>query len=225
MDAATVALAVGVAAVEPRERPVLHCTPQSVAVCDARGCWAEFTGTLSYIALGQPLDRRRTAQPYALAAGTGETGMDALLDDRSLELSEHTEHLKQGAAGRSCGIDALYMQIEIDTAGVNFAEERHEVLKRTAQPVNGPGEEHIELAARGVLEQAVELGTFVAAFGPAHAVVDILVDDLPALTRSNLAQCLDLVLGSLAVAGRHARVEGGVSRRRGGLQVRLLSVA
>jgi hypothetical protein len=45
----TVALAVGMTVAEPRQQPVLHCTPQSLAVCDARGCWAEFTGTLSYI--------------------------------------------------------------------------------------------------------------------------------------------------------------------------------
>ena len=135
------------------------------------------------LALGQPLDRGRTAQPYALGAGAGETGMDALLNDRALKLSEHAEHLKQGAAGRRRGIDTLHMQIEIDAVGADLVEERYEVLKRAAQPVNGPGHEHVEFAARGVFEQAIELGALVTAFGAAHAVVDILVDDLPALAR------------------------------------------
>ena len=76
------------------------------------------------LALGQPLNRRRTAQPDALGAGAGETGMDALLDDRALELSEHAEHLKQGAAGRRRGIDALHMKIEIDAVGADLLEER-----------------------------------------------------------------------------------------------------
>ena len=49
---------------------------------------------------GQPLNRGRTTQPHALDPSAGETGMDALLNDRPLELSKHAEHLKQGAAGR-----------------------------------------------------------------------------------------------------------------------------
>jgi hypothetical protein len=40
------------------------------------------------LALGQPLDRGRPAQPHALRAGPGETGVDALLDDRALDLSD-----------------------------------------------------------------------------------------------------------------------------------------
>ena len=43
------------------------------------------------LALGQPLDGGRTAQPHALGAGAGEAGMDALLNDRALKLSEHAE--------------------------------------------------------------------------------------------------------------------------------------
>jgi hypothetical protein len=59
------------------------------------------------LALGQPLNRRRPAQPYALGPGAGETGMDALLDNRAVELGEHTEHLKQGPAGRRRSIQTL----------------------------------------------------------------------------------------------------------------------
>jgi hypothetical protein len=151
--------------------------------------------------------------------------MDALLDDRALKLSEHPEHLKQGPPGRCCGINALHMQIEIDAVCLDLPKEGYKVLQRTAQPVNRPGGQHVVAAARGVFEQPIELGAFITAFGAAHAVVDILVDDLPALARSNLAECPDLVVGGLAVAGRHARVEGGVSGRRGGLQGRLLSIA
>ena len=81
----------------------------------------------------------------------------------------------------------------------------------SGQPVNGPSHEHVELAAGGVFEQPIELGALVTAFVAAHAVVDILVDNLPALARSDLAQCPDLVLGGLAVPGRHTRVEGGTS--------------
>jgi hypothetical protein len=105
------------------------------------------------LASGQPLNRGRTAQPYALGAGAGETRMDPLLDNRALKLSEHAKHMRQGAAGRCCGINALHMQIEIDAVCLDFAKERHKVLKRAAQPVNGPGHENVELAACGVFEQ------------------------------------------------------------------------
>ena len=107
------------------------------------------------------------------------------------------------------------MQIEIDAVRADLVEERYEVLQRAAQPVNRPGHEHIEFASGGVFEQAVELGAPVTAFGAAHTIVDILVDDFPALARSDLAKSLDLILWGLAVAGRHAGVEGGVSRRCG----------
>ena len=153
------------------------------------------------LGLGQPLDRGRTAQPHALGAGAGETGMDALLDDGALEFGEHAEHLEQSAAARRRRIDTLHMQVEIDAVAVDFAEEQHKVLKRAPEPVDRPGQKHIELAARGVLEQPIELRALVEAFGAAHAVVDILIDDLPALACSDLAQRTDLVLGCLSIPG------------------------
>jgi hypothetical protein len=138
------------------------------------------------LALGQSLNCGRTTEPYALGTCPVETGVDALLDDRPFELRKYTEHLKQGATGRRRGIEALHMQIEVDAVRANLLEERYEVLQRAAEPVNGPGHEHIEFASGGVFEQAVELGTLFSAFGAAHAVVDILIDDLPALPRRDL---------------------------------------
>jgi hypothetical protein len=47
---------------------------------------------------------------------------------------------------------------------------------------------------RGVLEQSVELGALVTALGAADTVVDVMLDDPPALALSDLTQGLDLVL-------------------------------
>jgi hypothetical protein len=79
-------------------------------------------------ALGQPLERGRPAQPYASGAGAVETGMDALLNNRALKLREHAQHLKHGSTDRRGGIDAWYMQIEIDAVRADLLKERYEVL-------------------------------------------------------------------------------------------------
>jgi hypothetical protein len=42
------------------------------------------------------------------------------LDDRALELRKDTKHLKHGLAARRRGVDALLMQEQIDTGGMDF---------------------------------------------------------------------------------------------------------
>jgi hypothetical protein len=53
------------------------------------------------------------AKLFALGAGTGEPGHDALADHRSLELSENLKHLEHGAAGWRGRVEPLPVHIKL----------------------------------------------------------------------------------------------------------------
>jgi hypothetical protein len=54
--------------------------------------------------------------------------LDPLADHGPLELGEDAYHLKQRLAGRGGGVDALLMQKQVDTEGVDLRQEAHKVL-------------------------------------------------------------------------------------------------
>jgi hypothetical protein len=52
------------------------------------------------------------------------------LDDHgALEFAEHAEHLEHRLTGWRAGIDPLLMEVEIDAFGMQFAEERDQLLQ------------------------------------------------------------------------------------------------
>jgi hypothetical protein len=75
---------------------------------------------------------------------------DALDDHGPLELGKHPHHLKHGLAGRGRGVKPLLMQVKFDVTGVDLAQERDEILQRTPKPIDRPGHDDVEPAARGV---------------------------------------------------------------------------
>ena len=80
------------------------------------------------------------------------------------------------------------------------------MLQVAAQPIELPGhDQHVELAAPGVLHELVERRP--AVLRAADAVVDVLHGRVPAAGRDVAAELGELVLG-LLVEGGHARVDG-----------------
>jgi hypothetical protein len=78
------------------------------------------------------------------------------LDDRALELREHAEHLEERLAGR--GIDALAIEVQVNPGAVQLAKKADKVLQATAEPVDAPGRDDVELAPRDRPVQAIERG-------------------------------------------------------------------
>jgi hypothetical protein len=62
------------------------------------------------------------AEMPALGARSGDSGADALDDDRAFELTENAQHLEQRAPGRGGRVDSLLVQIEIAADGAELAE-------------------------------------------------------------------------------------------------------
>ena len=60
----------------------------------------------------------------AALASPPHAGPDALGDHGALELGEHAHHLEHGAARRRRGVKSLLVQVKLDVAGVDFAQER-----------------------------------------------------------------------------------------------------
>jgi hypothetical protein len=89
-----------------------------------------------------------TPDPFPLAPCSRQASLDALDNHCALELGKDAHHLKHGLTGWRAGVDTLLMEIEIDALGVQFAEERDQLLQRATEPVNRPRRYLIELAAR-----------------------------------------------------------------------------
>src|SRR5262249_51571219 len=75
-----------------------------------------------------------------------EASIDPADDHGPFELSEDAQHLEHGLARWRRGVDALLVQVEIDTCSVYLTQERHEVLERAAKTIHAPGRDHVGLA-------------------------------------------------------------------------------
>jgi hypothetical protein len=75
-----------------------------------------------------------------------------------------------------------------------------EILQRSAQPVDRPRGNNIDLAAHDLFQKPIELWPFVAAFGAADAFIGEFVDDDPSLSTTNcLSESLALVVDGLSI--------------------------
>jgi hypothetical protein len=83
------------------------------------------------------------------------------LNDRALELGEDAKHLKHGFAARRCGVNALLMQEQVNTSGVDFREKADQVLKASAEAIDRPSHYHVELPPGGRFVKVIELRPLV----------------------------------------------------------------
>src|SRR6516162_2376604 len=105
------------------------------------------------------------------------------------------------------------MQKQIDLQGMQFGKKTDQVLKATAEPIDAPGHDQIELPLGGVATQAIKFRAAVPALSAAYAMVPIDADDLAAHAGSDLAKLTLLVRRSL-LGARDAKVENGALHRK-----------
>ena len=113
------------------------------------------------------------------------------MDDLALEFGEDPEHLEQGAPGRCGRVNGLPLKIEIAADRAEFCEKANEVLQATAEPINRPGRDNIDLAGGCRFKQPVEAGALFSTLGAADPLILELLDDPPAsrLARRRPAPC------------------------------------
>jgi hypothetical protein len=137
-----------------------------------------------------------------------ENARRALGDHGALELGEHAHHLEHGAARRRRGVKPLLVQVKLDVAGVDLAQEGHEILQRAAEPIDGPGHDDVEPAPSRVAAQTVERRPLVPALGAGNAIVCIDFHHFVAEALGHRPELPLLVIGGL-VEGRRTHVKGG----------------
>ena len=94
------------------------------------------------------------------------------------------------------------MQVQVDALGVQFLQHADQIHAGSAQPIDAPGRDHIELLAGDGLEQLVEARALIAALGAGDALVLEHGDHLPAVTLGDGLQFAFLVLDALMVRAR-----------------------
>jgi hypothetical protein len=79
------------------------------------------------------------------------------------------------------------MQEQIDAHGVQLGQEANQILKTTAETVNGPSHDDIELPLGGIPAQRIEGGAPISALGAADAVILVNPADFPSHAAGNVA--------------------------------------
>jgi hypothetical protein len=125
-------------------------------------------------------------------------GADPLDNQVSFQLRDRPDDHHDGAAQGPAGVDLLAEADELDAEPVQFVQHFKEVLHRAGNPVRGPDQDHIEVAAAGVPHQVVEAGPPGLRAGDS---VGVLMDDLEAALSGHLPEIKELGLGML-VDGR-----------------------
>jgi hypothetical protein len=155
----------------------------------------------------------RPAEALSLAPGPLEPGANPFLDHGSLELGEHTHHLIQRLARWGRRVETLLVEEQIDSQRVQLGEEADQILQATAEPINRPRHDDVELPLGSVPAHPLKLRALLPARGTAYAVIPVDVDDLAAHAASDLAQFAFLVGGGL-LCGRDPEVENSAFHRR-----------
>src|SRR5208337_1684344 len=80
-----------------------------------------------------------------LGAGIAQTGSNALLDERPLELSHCSDYLKHEATGRGREVEVVAEADKRDAIGAKVRERVDQMLQRTTEAVNFPHQHSIKL--------------------------------------------------------------------------------
>src|SRR3954453_15033346 len=165
----------------------------------------------SRVKLGDPAPRRlrdrRSAGALALRLGPGHPRLDALADERALELGQVGHHAEHELALRRGRVHVLLVADERYAPRLELAERVDQRPGGAGEAVVAPDQHDIELAlTRGLEEPLVPRPRL----GGARGVVDELADDAEAAALGVLAQGPELGLGVLAaILGRDPGVQAG----------------
>ena len=159
---------------------------------------------------GGAIENQRLASDVpAFELGAPHAGADPLDDQVALELGDRADDDDDGAAQRAAGVDLLAEADELDVEPVQLIEHIEEVLHRPGDPIGGPDQDDVELAAAGIAHHVIE--TRPLGFGSADPV-GVLLDDLIAALLGHLAKVVELGLGVL-IEGGDPHIEGGALHR------------
>jgi hypothetical protein len=139
----------------------------------------------------------RPTELLSFCFGSCKPGSYSLLDHRPLEFSEYSHHLEHRLSGGRGGVQTLLVKVQIDFERVNFREELYQILQRSAEAIDAPCHNCIELALSSVMTEPIELRSFISALRAAYPVITIDFDDLTAHSRRDLPKFPFLVGGSL----------------------------
>lgn len=84
---------------------------------------------------------------------------------------------------------------------LQLLHERSDVSEATANTVNRPSGDNIQLPVRSILRELVERGALFPALGARYAVIDVRLDDLPAAVLCDALKVSALVFDGLAAGG------------------------
>ena len=106
--------------------------------------------------------------------------MDACLEHAALELSEGPTHLQHELACWRRGVDALLIEVQINTAGLQALDRMQQIHEAAAQPVDRPSHHHVEPSPLRPLQHLVEPRPILSLLGLADPSIVERLDDLPA---------------------------------------------
>ena len=86
----------------------------------------------------------------AFEPGTAHAGFHSLDDQVALEFCDRADDHGQGAAQRAACVDLFAERDELDFETAQFVEDFEEMLYRTDDPIAGPDQDDIELAAAAI---------------------------------------------------------------------------
>ena len=137
----------------------------------------------------------RSAGVLPVSLRPADAREDALLDEVALVGGEGSEQVEQQPSRGRRGVNARVPDgDEADAEVLQLVEHLQEVLPAAAEPVEFPHHDEVEVPATSGIHQAVECGSRCRR--PAHAVIDVLGDDVPPALTGDLAEFMELKLTS-----------------------------
>lgn len=142
----------------------------------------------------------------ALLGAAGKTSHDPLPEDAAFELGKNAQHREHRAARWCRRVEALGMEIQVDTTVVDLAKEAHEMLERSSQTINRPTCDEVDFPARNHLHETIISRTLIPTLCPADSFVGQFDDDVPAQTIRHSHEFAALVIHRLGI-GRDPKIE------------------
>ena len=113
---------------------------------------------------------------------------------RILNLSGGDDNSRTVRAFRQMGVEIFRDGDALCVEGKGW-----DALRAPAETIDCPHHHDVELSTSGPLPQRIERWPLLTSFGTADTVVDVLLDDLPAIPFSDLPEFSDLVVRSLPI--------------------------
>src|SRR5262249_13941786 len=120
---------------------------------------------------------------------------------------KHAHHLEHCLSCRRRCVEALLVEIQVNLKRMNLGQELHQILQRAAETIDAPSHDSIEFPFCGIPTEAIELGSLISAFGTAHAMITVDLNDLAAHSGGNLPK-LPLLIGCGLVERRNPQIDG-----------------